>query len=702
MTIRFRFLLVVSLIITVGIVLSSAVTYAVARRQLEEAARLEIERTATLLARQSGIWIDSFEADIRLLAESPLVQQTADSPFDQEFVAAASRYFRTVVDGAGVYQSINLVDREGRCVASSFPNRIGFAPMQRDIAADPDFSAALAGRSSVSPIVLSRGTGRPCIVLTVPVRICGRVAAVIRAALDLDDFNDRILRPEPCVHGGRACFFDPRLDTTLPEGWKVPNARGGRAYRPPEIPIPPEMLSQRKGFLRYPSKEGVRLAGFVRGPQPDWFFVVERPLRDVLAPVQAMGRITLAALAATLLAVSASVFLMAHPLLGRLGRCMAFAREISEGRLDRRLEEKGRDEIARLGRGLNAMAENLEKSRAALEEAEERYRGLFENAVEGIFVAGPDGVLLNANPALAGLLGCGSPGEIIGGNVADHCDPESGKALFAALEARDTVKDFDIRFHRRDGAPRRGSVYARAIRGGDGKILRIQGILDDVTDRRKAEEERRRAEETERRLVQSRLETLRYQINPHFLFNVLNTLDALSKKNPDRITKLVGRLARYLRSTLSPGDSGFVPLREELETMESYLALEEVRFEEDLAVSISMDPGILDLPVPELLLQPLVENAVKHGMKTSPMPLRIRVAGRAAGGRLFIEVANTGKWLPREKRPGERNGVGLENLEKRLDLAFAGRYRLTTGEAGGWVSMTVEIPVEREHHGTDS
>lgn len=134
--------------------------------------------------------------------------------------------------------------------------------------------------------------------------------------------------------------------------------------------------------------------------------------------------------------------------------------------------------------------------------------------------------------------------------------------------------------------------------------------------------------------------------------------------------------------------------------MESYLALEKVRFEEDLAVSIGVDSEILDLPVPELLLQPLVENAVKHGMKTSPMPLRIRISGRPDGDRLLIEVANTGKWLPRDGRPGERNGLGLGNLRKRLDLAFDGRYRLGTGEAGEWVFVTVELPGKERHHET--
>ena len=340
------------------------------------------------------------------------------------------------------------------------------------------------------------------------------------------------------------------------------------------------------------------------------------------------------------------------------------------------------------------MAQSLEEGRIALEKAERMYRGIFENAVEGIFITDPEGLLLNANPALAGLLGYDSPEKIIGRSVTEFYRIERRNALIAALRSHGVVTNFEILFHRRDGTPRSGTIYARAERDEKGRILRVQGILDDRTELKAMEEDRRRAEEMERRLVQSRLETLRYQINPHFLFNVLNSLDVLSRKTPERITKLVHQLSRYLRSTFAASDSGFIPLKEELETIESYLGLEKVRFEDDLAITLHVSPEILDIPVPELLLQPLVENAVKHGMKTSAMPLTIRIYGWVAGNMLRIEVANTGKWIPPEDRSEKRDGVGLENLRNRLKLAYAGHYRLSREEENGWVHVTVEIPLK--------
>lgn len=141
-----------------------------------------------------------------------------------------------------------------------------------------------------------------------------------------------------------------------------------------------------------------------------------------------------------------------------------------------------------------------------------------------------------------------------------------------------------------------------------------------------------------------------------------------------------------------------MPLREELETIESYLGLEKVRFESDLVITFRVSPMIGDIPVPELILQPLVENAVKHGMKTSTMPLSIRVYGWITGNRLRIEVANTGRWIPREDETGKRTGVGLENLRARLKLAYNERYRLDREEENGWVNVTVEIPLEDETH----
>ncbi|OPY03637.1 MAG: Sensor histidine kinase YpdA [Syntrophorhabdus sp. PtaB.Bin047] len=373
---------------------------------------------------------------------------------------------------------------------------------------------------------------------------------------------------------------------------------------------------------------------------------------------------------------------------------MDLARDIEAGRLDRRVEVRGTDEVAHLGRGLNAMADSLEESHAALEEAERLYRGIFENAVEGIFIMDPDGLLLNVNPAFARLAGCEGPGEVLGTNIADHCGTDAGTLLLGELRRSGSVRGLEVDLVRRDGTTRTGIIYARADHDREGALVRIQGLLNDITEKKEIEEERHRAQEAQRRFVEAQLETLRYQINPHFLFNVLNSLDALSKTDPGRITELVRQLSRYLRATLSSRESGLTPLEREMSMIESYLSLEKVRFEGDLSVSVSMPEEIGDTMVPELLVQPIVENAVKHGMKTSPLPLRVDVSCRVAGEYVRIEIRNTGKWIARDAPAdaGKGGGIGLENIRKRLQLTYGDRHVLEMGESGGRVVVTVEIP----------
>jgi len=370
---------------------------------------------------------------------------------------------------------------------------------------------------------------------------------------------------------------------------------------------------------------------------------------------------------------------------------MALAQELEAGHLDRRLKIRGSDEVSKLARGLNAMAESLEDSRDALEEAERLYRGIFENAVEGIFVTSPDGLLLNANPAFAQVLGYDSPSEIIGTPVTQYYSEERREILLAELQKHGTVKNFEIAFRRKDGTERTGSLYVRADKDSEGRITRIQGIGEDITEQKQIEEERRRAEEAQRLSVQAQLEALRYQINPHFLFNVLNSLSALSESDPGRVPGLIRRLSGYLRSTLAARESGLVPLAEEMEAITNYLNLEKVRFEDDLAISIHSPDALHDAMIPELLIQPLVENAVKHGMKTSPMPLQVGVSCREADGSVEITVSNTGRWIGRDNGNGD-GGVGLENIRKRLSLTYGDQYRLHIGEQDGRVCVSVEIP----------
>lgn len=695
MNFRSKLLVVVAVMIVVSVFLSSAITYVSARRHLESAARRQMEQTVALIAKQSQIGLERFKMDMEFLAESRLVRDVTKSPKNETLVREANLHFLDIVRKNRVYTSINLIDSDAWCIASSYPDRIGYSPMRQMVATRPDFKTAIAGEGTISQVILSHGTGRPIIAISVPVRQDGRVMAVVRSTLDLDHINDYFLVPQEAILGGKAYVYDPWLDTSLPKGWVVPNTIRSKPYLRPDIPDLPELAASRSGIVSYSTRSGRRLAAFLKTSDPEFLFVVEKPLRDVLAPIETMGRITLATLVVMLFVITVAVFRMANPLLRKLEGCMAFVRDIKAGILDRRLEAKGTDEISGLARGLNTMTQSLEENRNALEEAERLYRGLFENAVEGIFVTNLEGVVQNANPAFASLLGYGSPEDVVGRNVSRYYSSTRRNRLLDMLETRGTVKNFEVFFHRCDGSQRIGSIYARADRDEKGKIFRIQGILDDITEQKEIEKERRRAEDAELRSVQAKLEALRYQINPHFLFNVLNSLSALARISSRQTDQLIQQLSRYLRSTISSSESGFVPLRQEMGTIESYLNIEKVRFEDDLMVNIDLPSQTMDVRVPELILQPIVENAVKYGTKTSDLPLKITIEGSITDDRLLLlKITNTGHWVSTEDRIKTGKGVGIDNLRKRLTLIYADQYLFRTEEDTGLVRIVLGVPLE--------
>ena len=195
-----------------------------------------------------------------------------------------------------------------------------------------------------------------------------------------------------------------------------------------------------------------------------------------------------------------------------------------------------------------------------------------------------------------------------------------------------------------------------------------------------------RAKEAESR---ARLEALRYQINPHFLFNTLTSVDALARTEPGRVPGLVSRLATFLRLRLRPSETAAVELDHELEAARAYLDIEKVRFGDDLDVAIEIGPGLGGWPVPELILQPLVENAVKHGMRAGGrMQLAVRV--RRDGGNLLAEVANTGKLASGEARA--QGGIGLANVRQRLRLTYGDAASLTLSQESGWVVARLVLP----------
>jgi two-component system LytT family sensor kinase len=199
---------------------------------------------------------------------------------------------------------------------------------------------------------------------------------------------------------------------------------------------------------------------------------------------------------------------------------------------------------------------------------------------------------------------------------------------------------------------------------------------------------------------EAQLQSLSYQLNPHFLFNALNSIRALIQENAEKAREMVTQLSEFLRYTLVNPPLDEIPLREELDALRRYLAIEEARFEERLIVSIDVEDAAEERAVPGFLLHPLVENAIKHGMRTSPRPLHVKIEAHVDGEQLHIEVANTGALAPKagvadafgpEEAPDD-TGIGLENVQERLARLYPDAHRFEVAQHGEWVRAVIEIP----------
>jgi two-component system LytT family sensor kinase len=185
-------------------------------------------------------------------------------------------------------------------------------------------------------------------------------------------------------------------------------------------------------------------------------------------------------------------------------------------------------------------------------------------------------------------------------------------------------------------------------------------------------------EQQERLLLQARMEALQSQINPHFLFNTLNSISSLVRGNPDSARDMIVKLGNILRRLLRKGDS-FVPLREELEFLDDYLDIEVARFGRDkLRVVKELEPASLDHLVPSMILQPLVENAVKHGFSTKVESGSIYLRSRTADQRLVIEVEDDGVGMPLNGASASSGtGIGMQNVTERLQVLYGDAAEIT-------------------------
>jgi two-component system LytT family sensor kinase len=184
-------------------------------------------------------------------------------------------------------------------------------------------------------------------------------------------------------------------------------------------------------------------------------------------------------------------------------------------------------------------------------------------------------------------------------------------------------------------------------------------------------------------LAESRLHVLATQLQPHFLFNTLNTVSALIRRDPDGADRVIARLGDLLRMSLQREGVPCATIKDELAFLDPFVEIQRTRFQDRLTVRVAVAPDVLDALVPALLLQPLVENAIKHGMEPKAGAVTVVVTVRREGARLLIEVCDDGRGVPSEGP--SREGIGLGNTRARLQELYGAEasFSIAPGAAGG-------------------
>ncbi|HTI39572.1 MAG TPA: sensor histidine kinase [Vicinamibacterales bacterium] len=199
----------------------------------------------------------------------------------------------------------------------------------------------------------------------------------------------------------------------------------------------------------------------------------------------------------------------------------------------------------------------------------------------------------------------------------------------------------------------------------------------------------------ETRLVEAQLKTLQAELHPHFLFNTLHAISTLVHRDPEAADRMISRLSDLLRITFDRSGEPRISLKEEIEFLQKYLEIEQTRFQDRLTVRVEIDPDALDGEVPRMILQPLVENAIKHGVGNRSEGGQVQITAGREGDFLWMQVRDNGGGLQGGTLRALNKGVGLSNTRARLDCLYRGRHQLVFTDQRGGLAVRVEIPYTR-------
>jgi two-component system, LytTR family, sensor kinase len=221
-------------------------------------------------------------------------------------------------------------------------------------------------------------------------------------------------------------------------------------------------------------------------------------------------------------------------------------------------------------------------------------------------------------------------------------------------------------------------------------IVAVAHVLDYY---RQARERELLASQLEAKLAQTQLQVLKMQMQPHFLFNTLNAISALIHQDVELADRMIARLGDLLRTTLDNANKQEVAFQQELDFIQPYLEIEKARLGTRLTVDLEIAPETLDAKVPNLILQPLVENAIKHGIAVTPGPGTIKIQASRNNGCLHLAVTDTGPGLTAS--PESLKGIGLANTRERLEKLYGSKQSLNlTKSVDGGLQVSITIPYQ--------
>lgn len=225
----------------------------------------------------------------------------------------------------------------------------------------------------------------------------------------------------------------------------------------------------------------------------------------------------------------------------------------------------------------------------------------------------------------------------------------------------------------------------------------IVSMANALTQYRRSQERERKTRELAAHLAHAKLQALRLQLQPHFLFNALNAISTLVHKNPHIADDMIAALSDLLRATLETSDQE-IPLRRELEILDRYLEIEQMRLGDRLKVEKDIRESALDLLVPTMVLQPLAENAVRHGIEPRLGPGVVRVEAGIENGRLHLRVRDNGAGFKTVPTALSREGIGLANTRARLRELHGDEASVTIlSPTDGGTTVHIELPIKNQH-----